>query len=143
MSGGEGLNELTARVRELKDSHLVQGGRALREAPILIDPLEPKVEEKRGSSFTSARRPRAMGSRVEPGGLCSGKGKNNGNKKNRKLNNVIKEKDSPINASPPKVHLTELVNNIVELLKSQFQQGLVTKVFKEVGEITDDQNDVR
>ncbi|MBA0614581.1 hypothetical protein Godav_014858 [Gossypium davidsonii] len=32
MSGGEGLNELIARVTELKDSHLVQGGGAPREA---------------------------------------------------------------------------------------------------------------
>ncbi|MBA0587037.1 hypothetical protein Gorai_000174 [Gossypium raimondii] len=132
MSGGKCLNELIARVTELKDSHLVQGSGAPREARLLFDPLElawkkredltlmatlcsgfgglqellvtptERILDPRGhsvlvfkeniqlGSLTSASKPTAMGFRTEPEGLRGGGGKNNGNKKNRKLNKAIK-----------------------------------------------------
>lgn len=62
------------------------------------------------------------------------------NNNNNKLNKTIKAKASSFKASSPRLSLANSINNIMELLQSQFQYCLVIEASKVEGTSTGSEN---
>ncbi|MBA0765181.1 hypothetical protein Gotri_014430, partial [Gossypium trilobum] len=100
---------------------------------ITITPTEGIFDPSRHSAvvFKENNRPGFLASALE--------NNNNG----RKLNRIIKDRCSTFKASSPKILLAKSISSIVDLLHSQFQQGLATKIPKRVGEKSEAQKGTR